>query len=675
MQTFLQKVINITFLFLTISLKSQILFYNDLYKGGITGSGVSLGNSNDAIYDMIKVNLNNASFIRKAFLICYKRTNPFYKDTSINIKFNNTNYVLSNQNSVSEYFISTSPNYINNSKIIVLDVTENVNSNQNNYLIEIPSQSYENKSVYKCFYLYVLYENANFNLINIGIYLNNNDLISKNSNYNFFLENPINSNSDVSLSLQTDILWDVISDGTNIIINNNNIGVIGESDIGYEIYTGAGAKSSFYYENNSLFGLEDDTADDLMYKSDALALINNYLNFNNNIDLRLETQNLNNVFNNYISFSVVYTSKCESFSSSKTTDTTLCPSSPLPLFASGGQSYTWLADGSVTKAAEVLSCTNCPNPVFTGDKSTLLTVQIWNNDSCSVVRPIKINVRPKPQLKNTTFTPTDCGTSNGKAVLELTNQGVNSFSLDGNTPQYTPVLENLSKGQHFLHIEDEYGCVADTFFNINDTLRTNAKFSFNPNSGYSPLEVNFLQQSTYAANYQWKINENLFTDLSSFTFDSSGLYNVTLYAWQFDESCIDSFSLKIKVYDNFSFSIPNIFTPNSDNKNDVFGINVSNEVEITYEIYNRWGNLVAQGTKTGKGFVALWDGTSHKMFSNPPPQSPSKGGSQIANEGTYFYTLSIELKEELSLPENPSSGLLTKNDFPIKEKGWVQVVR
>jgi hypothetical protein len=44
------------------------------------------------------------------------------------------------------------------------------------------------------------------------------------------------------------------------------------------------------------------------------------------------------------------------------------------------------------------------------------------------------------------------------------------------------------------------------------------------------------------------------------------------------------------------------------------------------------------------------------------------------SEGTYFYQLSISLKEELNLPENPNSVIIDKSDFPIKVEGWVQVV-
>jgi gliding motility-associated-like protein len=178
-------------------------------------------------------------------------------------------------------------------------------------------------------------------------------------------------------------------------------------------------------------------------------------------------------------------------------------------------------------------------------------------------------------------------------------------------------FNDLSEGLHNLQLTDAFGCVADTFFTIKDTIRTIAKFYPSPGFGYLPLEVAFLNQSSFASTYDWKIGNTFVDELSTYTFDSAGVYHITLYAWQFDASCVDSFSLKISVYDNFSFAVPNIFTPNADAKNDVFGLTVSNEVEMSYEIFNRWGNVVARGTNSGKGFVALWDGSS--SASDPAP--------------------------------------------------------
>lgn len=66
-------------------------------------------------------------------------------------------------------------------------------------------------------------------------------------------------------------------------------------------------------------------------------------------------------------------------------------------------------------------------------------------------------------------------------------------------------------------------------------------------------------------------------------------------------------------------NIPNIFTPNSDGKNDVFSIPVTEGVTHTTKIFSAKGELVASFDEKTNG----WDGTI-------------LGGNEAAN-GTYFY--------------------------------------
>lgn len=66
--------------------------------------------------------------------------------------------------------------------------------------------------------------------------------------------------------------------------------------------------------------------------------------------------------------------------------------------------------------------------------------------------------------------------------------------------------------------------------------------------------------------------------------------------------------------------IPNVFTPNGDQTNDVFFITSNGLTEYNLTILNRWGNTVFESEDPNQG----WDGTS--------------GGERCA-DGTYFYIL------------------------------------
>jgi len=75
--------------------------------------------------------------------------------------------------------------------------------------------------------------------------------------------------------------------------------------------------------------------------------------------------------------------------------------------------------------------------------------------------------------------------------------------------------------------------------------------------------------------------------------------------------------------------IPNIFTPNADNQNDIYKVNTTvNYCWDTFDIkiYNRWGTLVYQSSD----FFFRWDGTYK--------------GNELSS-GVYFYTLDANFKE------------------------------
>ncbi len=99
---------------------------------------------------------------------------------------------------------------------------------------------------------------------------------------------------------------------------------------------------------------------------------------------------------------------------------------------------------------------------------------------------------------------------------------------------------------------------------------------------------------------------------------------------------IDSIDIiETKEESNFN---ANLFTPNGDEKNDLFKINVAKYCNYTFSILNRWGNIIFT-TNTGN----FWDG---------------KYNGNLCSSGTYFYL--IEGND--------------CNNNKIYEKGYVQLI-
>jgi gliding motility-associated-like protein len=81
----------------------------------------------------------------------------------------------------------------------------------------------------------------------------------------------------------------------------------------------------------------------------------------------------------------------------------------------------------------------------------------------------------------------------------------------------------------------------------------------------------------------------------------------------------DTITVFIDCKDTIAFVIPNVFTPNGDNENQIFKIITSGYTEIQLDIFNRWGIKVFSTVNLQEG----WDGKT-------------KNGAE-APAGTYYY--------------------------------------
>lgn len=68
--------------------------------------------------------------------------------------------------------------------------------------------------------------------------------------------------------------------------------------------------------------------------------------------------------------------------------------------------------------------------------------------------------------------------------------------------------------------------------------------------------------------------------------------------------CRKEDTICVQVMDNYSIYLPNTFTPNADNLNDVFVPIVYGFKEVRFTIFNRWGAPIYSGDEHSSG----WDG-------------------------------------------------------------------
>lgn len=166
------------------------------------------------------------------------------------------------------------------------------------------------------------------------------------------------------------------------------------------------------------------------------------------------------------------------------------------------------------------------------------------------------------------------------------------------------------------------GCVGSHSQTITVLPTPSAAFDVNPSTvEITNATVTFNNQSTNDLTWLWDFGDgNSSTSQNpSHTYTAPGQYSVVLVAE--NSSCFDTATFVILVND--VVSLPNVFTPNGDGINDLFGINSTLVSEVEFIIFNRWGATVFE-TKDAN---LHWDG---------------KVNGQDASEGVYFYVVRVK---------------------------------
>jgi gliding motility-associated-like protein len=138
-----------------------------------------------------------------------------------------------------------------------------------------------------------------------------------------------------------------------------------------------------------------------------------------------------------------------------------------------------------------------------------------------------------------------------------------------------------------------------------------ADFNFLPKEPIENLdEVQFsnLSEGTGFLSYHWHFNDNkgfsTTAKNTSYLYSEPGDYRVALVTKN-NWGCADTVLKTISVAPDFALYVPNTFTPNDDNRNDVFFASVRSSKLFDLKIYDRWGAEIFHATSPQDG----WDGT------------------------------------------------------------------
>jgi gliding motility-associated-like protein len=255
---------------------------------------------------------------------------------------------------------------------------------------------------------------------------------------------------------------------------------------------------------------------------------------------------------------------------------------------------------------------NSINTVITNPGIYWVRAEDSTDPTCFTVAQVTITEIPLPQIV-LNVTNTSCELSNG-AIDATISGGSGNYTYTWSNNTTTVDLVNLLPGIYSLIVVDNLtGCTNNASASVQPSATPTAAFNMNPVVMNFPDHISVSDNlSNGATTYLWTVNGENFdfvstsTDISLDLPIDTGNYEVCLIAFN-GPDCSDTTCGYIEIRDEFVIWVPNTFTPDADEYNNVFSPVVSMIDIYNYDffIYNRWGEIIFESHDVNVG----WDGT------------------------------------------------------------------
>jgi gliding motility-associated-like protein len=207
------------------------------------------------------------------------------------------------------------------------------------------------------------------------------------------------------------------------------------------------------------------------------------------------------------------------------------------------------------------------------------------------------------------------------SLVTLNGSGAISYSWSGGVVDGVAFIPPTGVNTYTVTGTDANGCTNTDQVVVTAYPLPVANGSASPIYGNAPLEVTFGNSSILSNTYSWDfadgntLNTNSLSSVIN-TFVNPGIYNVLLVAS--NGICFDTWTIQIEVVPPMIVTPPNVFTPNGDNANDLYFVDVQYGEYFEAVILNRWGHQINTLNAVNQG----WNGKT--------------AGGKDVEEGVYF---------------------------------------
>lgn len=261
--------------------------------------------------------------------------------------------------------------------------------------------------------------------------------------------------------------------------------------------------------------------------------------------------------------------------------------------------------------------TGSANDTITVEEPGLYEVQVM--DVCSTYHQLNVNVTvfENPIIKILASDTVGCFpfttsfSAVGSGYSQLSWNLGNGFQSSGTSP--TAVYEQEGEYAVSLTATSSQGCVKQVNRPslIKVYQKPEAAFTSSTNQvKLSEAKLFFVDLSLDAVAWKWIFagRDTLYQQHPTYAFADTGLFTVRLIVTS-DMGCTDTTEETIDVQGDLIIYIPNAFTPNNDQLNNLFcpvGTFIDKE-EYTFRIFDRWGKVIFFSNKPGEGWNGLYN--------------------------------------------------------------------
>ncbi len=260
------------------------------------------------------------------------------------------------------------------------------------------------------------------------------------------------------------------------------------------------------------------------------------------------------------------------------------------------------------------------------------TVSLTVDDGCSDPQSQSIEIIMYPRFEFlATTSDTLCPGEEGFVQLAITPSG--NYSVEWNGEPGSASLYPSEAGTEIeIVIADNNQCERDTTVSVPAYTEPVAAFGILPNELCVPFEyidnIELSNNSENAVDGTWYFGDGSTAAMIAgqglvHAYDDAGQYTIALTVVN-EGGCSDSTSLDLCIQPQNPVFIPDIFSPNGDEKNDTLYVRGLFISRMEFRVYSRWGEVVFESNSPSIG----WDG---QLRGVPAPS------------GSYYYTLSATI--------------------------------